>query len=180
MALIKVIISGIDWLSEKAGWLASWIVIIAIALICYNVFMRYTLNNPTTWSFDVNYMLAGTMFILGMSFVTKHIGHIKIDLLSRRFSPRTQILLDTAFILILILPAFFMISKYFWVNAITSFANGEKLCQTSWYPIAWPFKTVLAIGFSLFFLQTTSNFVKNIIQLVTGSEIQPTTGGKEL
>jgi len=132
------------------------------------------------WSFDVNYMLAGTMFILGMSFVTKHIGHIKIDILSRRFSPRTQILLDILFTLILILPAFFMVSKYFWANAITSFINGEKLHTTSWYPIAWPFKTVLAIGFSLFFLQATSNFVKNIIQLATGGESQLTTGGKEL
>lgn len=170
MRTLRAIINGVDCLSEWTGKVASWVVLAMVLAVSYNVFMRYALNAPTIWSFDLNYMLGGSMMALGQAFVYKHKGHARIDVISMHFPWKTKVIIDIVFTALLFLPVFFMVSKVYWGDFVHSVVIKETMQQSAWYPLAWPFKLMLATGFSFFFLQGIANFIKDVAQLITGSE----------
>ena len=53
---MEVWIRRIDILSKSIGHAFSWCVLILTASTCFEVFMRYVLNSPTVWAFDMSYI----------------------------------------------------------------------------------------------------------------------------
>ena len=54
----------IDGISTWVGKAAAWLMIMLTVVVCAEVFKRYILNMPTSWIFDLNNMLYGTLFML--------------------------------------------------------------------------------------------------------------------
>ena len=63
-------------------------------------------------------------------------------------------------------PVFFLISRVYWLDFVNAVVIGEKSNQSSWYPLLWPFKLTLAVGFTLFLLQGLANAIRDLLQLV--------------
>jgi len=168
MTTIRRLLAGIDWISEHTGRVVSWVTLIMILVVSYNVFMRYFLTMPTVWSFDMNYMLGGAMIALGLGFVMKHRENVRIDVVSARFSPRTRLWIEVVFGLLFFTPVFFFISRVYWLDFINAVKIGEKSMQSCWYPPLWPFKLALAAGFTLFLVQGLANAIRDLSQLVEG------------
>ena len=59
-----MIIRAIDGLNETVGRIVSVVAIVFAAFIIYDVFMRYVLNDPTRWAFDVTKQMFGFYFVL--------------------------------------------------------------------------------------------------------------------
>jgi TRAP-type mannitol/chloroaromatic compound transport system permease small subunit len=59
--MIKRFIFGVDHLSRMVGHAFAWCILVLTFGTCYEVFMRYVLNNPTSWAFDFSYLLYGAM-----------------------------------------------------------------------------------------------------------------------
>ena len=51
----------IDSINEYVGKALSCLAVVFAAIIIYDVFMRYALNQPTRWAFDVSKQLYGNM-----------------------------------------------------------------------------------------------------------------------
>jgi hypothetical protein len=52
--------------------------------------MRYLLNAPTTWAFDISYIMYGTLFMMGGAYTLSRGGHVRGDFIYRLWKPRTQ------------------------------------------------------------------------------------------
>ena len=73
--------------------LAGGSFLVMVALTCWQVFTRYVLGSPSSWSAElVSYMFAW-MSLLGASIVTSERGHMNIPILVERVSPAAQKLL---------------------------------------------------------------------------------------
>lgn len=73
-------------LNSVLSVLAGVSFIVMVALVCWQVFTRYILQNPSTWSEElVGYMFAW-MALFGASLVTGERGHMNIPVLVERFS----------------------------------------------------------------------------------------------
>ena len=73
--------------------LAGGSFLVMVALTCWQVFTRYVLGSPSSWSEElVSYMFAW-MRLLGASSVTSERGHKNIPILVERVSPAAQKLL---------------------------------------------------------------------------------------
>ncbi|MCI8919204.1 MAG: TRAP transporter small permease [Eubacterium sp.] len=73
--------------------LAGGSFLVMVALTCWQVFTRYVLGSPSSWSEElVSYMFAW-MSLLGASIVTCERGHMNIPILVERVSPAAQKLL---------------------------------------------------------------------------------------
>lgn len=166
----KASVSFIGLVSEWIGKAVMWVVVAMVLTICYNVFMRYVLNAPTLWSFDVNYMMGGTLMILGMAYVQKHRRHVSVDALSVRFPEKTKLIIDIVFTTVFFIPVFFMVSRTFWLDCIHAFTIGETTQTSAWFAPIWPFKAVLAVGFSLFWMQGLATLVEDLYKLAKGGE----------
>ena len=168
MKIVQPLIDGVGFASDWGGRLVSWINVVLVITITYDVIMRYVFNAPTNWSYTLSYMLGAVMFCIGQAYVHRINGHVRVDLLYVKFSPKTKLLLDLIFTVLFFLPAFLLLSKSFWENFFYSFHAQEKAIHSTWYPITWPYKFLIAIGISLFFVQGVMRFIEDLRTLVKG------------
>jgi TRAP-type mannitol/chloroaromatic compound transport system permease small subunit len=79
-----------DKLSLWVGHCFSWCIMILILGVSYEVFVRYALHAPTTWAFDISYIMYGTLFMMCGAYTLSVDGHVRADMLFRRLSPARQ------------------------------------------------------------------------------------------
>ena len=66
--------------------------------------MRYVLNDPTAWAFDMSYMLYGALFMMAGAYTLSRGAHVRGDFIYRKWAPRTQARLDIVLYLIFYFP----------------------------------------------------------------------------
>ncbi|MFQ5996103.1 MAG: TRAP transporter small permease subunit [Dehalococcoidales bacterium] len=165
--IFREIVSGIEWVTEWSGKVAGYFILFMIITVCYEVFMRYLFNNPTIWYYDVNYMLGGSLMAIGQALVFKRGGHVRIDIVSIKFTEKAKTIIDIIFTTMVFIPAFIMLSEAYWSDVVKAISIDQTLMRSSWYPPAWPFKAALATGFTLFLIQGVANLIKDLTQLAT-------------
>ena len=100
-------IRTIDVFSKAIGHAFSWCVLVLTASTCYEVFMRYVLNAPTAWAFDMSYMLYGALFIMSGAYALSRGSHVRGDFIYRSWKPVTQAKVDLVLYFIFFFPGVF-------------------------------------------------------------------------
>ena len=170
MKFIQKISNGIGLLSEWAGRTVMWLLIALIVVIALDVFARYLFNMPSTWSFPISYMTGAILVALGLCYVHLHQGMVRVDVIYTRFSPKTKLLVDIVFAIVFLLPLAATLAILFGADTYNAYLTNEKACETTWYPIVWPYKAVVTIGFGLLFLQGIGTLLKDIAGLTKGGK----------
>src|ERR687896_1631359 len=84
------LIYAIDQLSKTVGHAFAWCIIILMLGTSYEVFVRYALNQPTSWAFDFSYICYGALFYMAGAYTLSRGGHVRCDVVYRLLSPRKQ------------------------------------------------------------------------------------------
>jgi TRAP-type mannitol/chloroaromatic compound transport system permease small subunit len=170
-AMIRVV-RTIDKFTDSTGlWIAS-LCLPLVAAVFYEVIARYFFNAPTIWSFDVTYMLYGTLFMLGCAYALHKGAHIRTDFFFENWSIRTKGMIDSIAYLLFFFPSllvFFVIGAQ---EGWYAFQIGETSEQTPWRPILWPFKMVVPLAILLLLIQGVSETIKSIWAARTGIELE--------
>jgi TRAP-type mannitol/chloroaromatic compound transport system permease small subunit len=86
--------SGYIWLADRISmWFGkafAWAIMVMTLGVGYEVFVRYVLGAPTTWAFDLSYLMYGSMFMMGGAYTLSRDAHVRGDFLYRLWKPRTQ------------------------------------------------------------------------------------------
>lgn len=77
-------------LTKALNGVAGMSFIVMVALTCWQVFTRYVLKNPSTWSEELVSYLFAWMSLLGASIVTSESGHMNIPVLVDRLNPQMR------------------------------------------------------------------------------------------
>jgi TRAP-type mannitol/chloroaromatic compound transport system permease small subunit len=168
--LIKLV-QRIDRFTDISGTLVAWLNVPLVVAVCYEVFARYIFNAPTIWSFDVAYMLYGTIFMLGAAYALLKGAHIRTDFFFERWSIRTRGTIDSVAYLVFFFPAILVFGWVSWTEAWYAFNIGETSEQTPWRPILWPFKMVVPLACLLLLVQGVSETIKSVFAWRTGIEL---------
>jgi len=155
---------SINGLNDKVGYYTSFLIIPLVLVVAYEVIMRYAFNAPTIWVFEATTLLYGTHFMLGIAYTYKHNGHVAIDVFESRLPERPRTILRLIVSLVLFLPTVGMLSIWSVIYASDSWGNWER-ASTSWAPPLYPFKTLMAIGFILLFLQGVAKLIQDFRSL---------------
>src|SRR5919106_484299 len=105
--LIKTV-RVIDKFTDVTGTWVAWLNLPLVAAVSYEVIARYAFNAPTVWSFDVTYMLYGTIFMLGAAFALLKGAHIRTDFFFEKWSIRTKGTIDSVSYLVFFFPSIFV------------------------------------------------------------------------
>ena len=170
MGVIKKVYDAMGLVSEWTGRAAMYLVAVLIVTICYDVFARYLFNAPTIWSYTLSYMLGTTIIALGMPYVYFHNANVRVDVIYSKLSPKGRLVQDVALTVVLFFPVVFILTRMFGQSAWEAFVTHEVATESIWYPPFWPFKTVVAVGFVLLFLQGVATFIKDVISLTKGGK----------
>jgi len=168
--VLKAVLNVIDKFNEIVAKIFAWAMLLLTLTMTYEVVVRYGFDSPTIWSYDVSYMLGSMVLMFGMAYTLKIKGHVSIDIIFNRFSPRVQALLYVIFALTLFYPLWGMMVKVMIPHTLFSWARHERSWVGTWQPIVYPFKTWVTVGTVMLFLQGTAEFIRDLVVLITGGE----------
>src|SRR5690606_16436896 len=80
----------IDRITEWFGKAFAWLILMMAFGMGYEVMVRYLFNAPTSWAFDVSYILYGTLFMMGGAYTLSRNGHVRGDFIYRLWPPKVQ------------------------------------------------------------------------------------------
>jgi TRAP-type mannitol/chloroaromatic compound transport system permease small subunit len=162
----------IDKFTDTTGTWVAWLNVPLVLVVAYEVLARYLFDAPTIWSFDITYMLYGTIFMLGSAYALHKGAHIRTDFFFEKWSIRTKGMIDSIAYLALFFPAIFVFLLVSGAEGWYAFEIGETSEQTPWRPILWPFKWVVPLTCLLLLIQGVSETIKSVYAARWGIELE--------
>ena len=162
----------IDKFTDTTGTWVAWLNVPLVLAVAYEVVSRYAFDTPTLWSFDMTYMLYGTIFMLGAAYALHKGAHIRTDFFFEKWSTRTKGMIDSIAYLVFFFPSIFVFLLVSGAEGWYAFEIGETSEQTPWRPILWPFKLVVPLTCVLLLIQGISETIKSVYAARTGIELE--------
>ena len=162
----------IDKFTDTTGTWIAWLNLPLVLVVAYEVISRYVFNAPTLWSFDVTYMLYGTIFMLGCAYALHKGAHIRTDFFYEKWTARTKGMVDSISYLVFFFPSLIMLLAASGSEAWYAYTIHETSEQTPWRPILWPYKSVVPATCVLLMIQGISETIKSVYAWRTGIELE--------
>ncbi len=158
----------IDSLSTWMGKAFGWCILVLTFATCYEVFVRYALNSPTAWAFDMSVQMYGALFMMAGAYTLARNAHVRGDVIHRLLPIRVQAGIDLTLYILFLLPGVFALIWYGYEFA----ADSWRYKEVSWSSPArvqiYFFKTLIPIAGFLLLLQGIAEAVRCVICLRTG------------
>jgi TRAP-type mannitol/chloroaromatic compound transport system permease small subunit len=170
-------IQPVERICKYAGIVAGCIIPILAILIVYEVIMRYAFRAPTSWAFEISYMMMGTSLMLGIAYCTQLRRHIRVDFFYDNVSDKKKAAIDLAGFVFFLLPVITWIAWGLFVYFLEAYKVNEQSGESAWNPLIWPFKFTFTFGFYLFTLQTLCEAIKCILVIADREVPEPELPG---
>jgi TRAP-type mannitol/chloroaromatic compound transport system permease small subunit len=157
LALSRVI----DYVNEKLGWIADWLVLLSCVISAANAFSRYAFSISSNAWLEIQWYMFGALVLLGASYTLKKNEHVRVDIVYSNISTRKQIWIDIVGGLLFLLPATLILAYLSWPVFYNSWMQGEVSTNAGGL-VRWPIKIFLPIGFALLSLQGISELIKRV------------------
>lgn len=163
----------IDGLDRAIGWLTAAILGLCFSLLIFSVFSRYVaVGMQVDWILEVVVFLTVWAVLLGVARVERRAGHIRVDFLLHRFSPRMQRSAEIFSLLIALAVSLFFIFAG-WLVVEDALRWDERTESTLRIPL-WIYYLALSVSFSihsLFIIQRLHGILTGRQDLSTGSDL---------
>ena len=166
--MIKVI----DNINAKLSWFVAYMMIPLIAIMMYEILMRYFFNKPSLWAYETSLFIYGGYIALAGAYTLLAGGHVNVDIVWGRLSVRNRAIAD----IVTSVFTFIYIGVIFWTSlhfTIESWQIGERT-MTHWGPPYYPLRTTLPVATFLMLLQALAKLVRDIFTAIYGKEMFPT------
>jgi len=152
-------VSVIEFISDWSGKIFSFLAVIVVGVISYEVISRYVFNAPTIWAHETMTYFCGIYYMMGGAYTLYFEGHVSVDVFYIRFSPRVRAIVD-----LVTFPLFFAyIGVLIWTGAEYSWESimYKETSPTAWAPPLYPLKLAIPVGAFLVLLQGLTKFVRD-------------------
>lgn len=155
-------IGWIDAFNQRVGRAVSWMTLLLVLMTIYDIMMRYIFKAGSVWIQEAEWHLFAANFMLAGGWTLLRGGHVRVDLLYTRFSPRTQAIVDLVGTILFLFP---FCAVVIWASipyVMDSWALLEGSPDPGGLPGRFLLKTIIPVTFFLIALQGVSLLAKNI------------------
>ena len=159
----------IDKVSSWFGKAFAWTIMAMTLGVSYEVFVRYALDAPTSWAFDVTYIMYGALFMMGGAYALSRDSHVRADFLYRLWRPRTQAILELVLYVMFFFPGVFALVIAGWRYAGRSWRYMEV---SSFSPANIPiyqFKSIIVAAGVILLVQGFAQVLRCIVCIRTNA-----------
>jgi TRAP-type mannitol/chloroaromatic compound transport system permease small subunit len=157
-----------DKVSSWTGRAFAWCILLMTFGVAYEVFVRYLLRAPTTWAFDISYMMYGTLFMMAGAYTLSRDGHVRADVFYRLWPPRVQALIELVLYIFFFFPGILALIFAGWKYAARSIRYGEvSVMSPAGVPI-FQFKAIIVAAGVLLFIQGVAQVFRCVLTLKRG------------
>ena len=165
---VESFIRSIDKLSQWIGHAFAWCVMGMSIGIGYEVVMRYVFRAPTTWAFDLSYIMYGSMFMMAGAYTLSRDGHVRGDVFYRRWSPKRQAAIELVLYFVFFFPGILALIFAGWKFAYQSIGYREVSINSPANVPIFHFKLIIPAAGLLLFIQGWAQACRCILCLKTG------------
>lgn len=166
--MIHQVIRTIDQLNKSVGHAFAWCILILTLGITYEVFVRYALRDPTSWAFDLSYMLYGALFLMAGAYTLSRNGHVRGDVLYRLLPKRVQAGLEFVLYFLFYFPGVIALVLSGWAYGTESMRIGEVSVNSPAGVPVWPLKMLIPVAGMLLTLQGIAEVLRCVVCLREG------------
>ncbi|MDC0012052.1 TRAP transporter small permease subunit [Octadecabacter sp.] len=161
-------VHAIEGLSLWVGRAFGWCILILTLSISYEVFVRYVLNSPTVWAFDMMIQMYGALFLMCGAYALAQDTHVRADVLYRLFPVKVQASLDFVLYFLFFFPGVLALAWYGWEIASDSWRYKEVSFNSPASIQIYFFKSLIPIAGFLLAVQGVSELVRCVMAFRTG------------
>ncbi len=154
----------IDRLSACIGRSVAWLVLAAVLISAGNALARKLLNISSNAFLEVQWYLYSAVFLLAAAHTLLRQEHVRIDVLSARWSARTRAWVDVFGIVFFLLPLVVVVVGLSWPLLVRTYVSGEMSSNAGGL-IRWPVLALLPLAFTLLGVQGLSELIKRLAWL---------------
>lgn len=159
---MNALIQRLDRINEYLGRAIAFLAIVLALVVFLVVALRYGLHLSSQWLSESILYVHGSLFMLGVAYTLRHNGHVRVDVVSRRFSPKGHAVVELMGTVLLLWPVaiFLFVTAWPYVGASWSIHEGSH--EPGGIPFLYLLKTLLLIMPALLFLQGLVEALKAI------------------
>ena len=162
------IVHAIENLSIWIGRAFGWCIVILTLSVSYEVFVRYVLNAPTVWAFDMMVQMYGALFLMAGPYALAQDAHVRADVVYRLVPVRWQARVDLVLYILFFFPGMLAL---FWYGAEIA-SDSWRYKEVSWNSPAriqiYFFKTLIPVAGVLLILQGVAECMRCVLAVRTG------------
>ena len=153
VAAIRRLADGCEAVNEWLGGAVSWLSLLMVLVSAVVVVLRYVFGIGWIWLQESVTFMHATLFLVGAAYTLKHEGHVRVDIVYRRFSPRGRAWVDLIGSLTLLLPVCLFIFIVSWGYVAQSWALFEGSREVGGLDGVFLLKSLILVMAGLLLLQ---------------------------
>ena len=161
------VIHAIERLSICVGRAFGWCILILTLSVAYEVFVRYVLNAPTVWAFDMMVQMYGALFLMAGPYALAQDTHVRADVVYRFLTVRWQARVDFLLFIVFFFPGMIALVWFGWEIAMDSWRYKEVSWNSPARIQIYYFKTLIPLAGGLFILQGISECMRCYLAIKT-------------
>ena len=161
-----------DRFSDLMGWIAGILNLIMLINVFYDSIMRYFFSSGSIALQEMEWHLFAMVFLFGIAYALKEDGHVRVDILYDRFSPRSKAIVNIGGILLLLLPLSLLVIEGSIWYVTEAFNSGEISGDPGGLSHRWLIKLAIPASF-VFLIVSAMGFVIHNINIFRGLEAPP-------
>ncbi len=150
-----------DRISTWIGKYVIWLILASTLISSINALVRKIFNTGSNAYLEVQWYLFAASFLIAAGYTLLNNEHVKIDVVSSRFSKETQIKIDIFGFIAFLIPMCLAILWYGIPFFYKGLISGEVSSNAGGL-IRWPVYAMIPLGFGLLLLQGVSELIKRV------------------
>ncbi len=151
----------IDAVNERIGKVVCWLTLVVVLVATANALLRYGFGYGTNGLLELQWYLFALIFLYGAAFTLARNGHVRVDVLYGRQTPRRQAWIDIVGGLVFFLPTTIALTVLSLPMVESSIQVWERSPDVGGLP-RWPIKLAIPLAFALLTLQGVSEIIKRV------------------
>lgn len=170
--MIKRAIDVLSVLERALTVIAAASLFAIMALVVADVFMRYVMNSPLSFTYDLIglYLMAGVFFLTLSDTLRVH-AHVGVDILLSRAPPAGRRMSEIVTALTGLF-VFVLVSKVGFERALENYEQHDVLAGAIAWP-TWISAALVPFGCGVLVLRLTLQLVGNVLSLISGRDLFP-------
>lgn len=161
MKALLAVSRAIDALSERIGRVMYWLVLATVLISAANATVRKLFNYSSNAYLEIQWYLFSMIFLFCAGYTLKHNEHVRIDIITARFSAKVRAGIDIFGTLFFLLPMAGLILWLSWPVFVDAYTRNEVSTNAGGLVI-WPARLMVPVGFFLLIVQALSELIKRV------------------
>lgn len=162
---IKLLQDKIDNINLKLGRSVSWLSLIIVLLMSFNVLARYAFKLNLIWQQELILFMHSVIFLAGAGYTLLHNKHVRVDVIYCHLSEKHKAMIDIAGTILFLFPFCFSISYFSYDFIINSWNIMEKSPEYNGIYGIFILKSFIWIFTFSLTLQGISTIISSIIKI---------------